>query len=180
LAGPRQHGGPGHDRQGAGDDPLIRFLPEHDPGDRHRADAFEIHQERAGGRIDADEAENEKQRTANAARSNRRQHPGPVFAAEPGFGSRNAPELSSELKDDKTAASAQIEETGKHPRLDRSEQHLRQRNAGAPQNRRRQGVRNTAPEMLYSQGLAQPLLRAFDVVAKAMIVQVSFFTVTVA
>ena len=80
---PREQRAAADDRRHSKRDPSIDVLPEHDPRDRRREDAFEIEQQRGSRRRRARQPDEQKHGAEHAAKENRPTEPWCVAHSEP-------------------------------------------------------------------------------------------------
>lgn len=153
---PGEDGGARKDHHRAREDPPIDVLAEHEPGDRERGEAFEVEEQGGGRRPGAGEPEHQQHGSEDAAEENDRREPGQVRAPERRFPAPLSPAAQPRLHEREPEASAEVEDAGKEPGLDRAEEELGQGRARAEEHGGGEGERHPGEAVHGRHGIILP------------------------
>ncbi len=131
LARPRQRHSAGNDQRHAERDPAIEILAEHEPGKERGEHALGIEQQRRCRRGQSRESPHQQHRRHDAAGQYRAGEPFPFAGCE-----LHAFAAPKRAQHGKAGAGTEVQQPREQPGTDRPEQQLRERRAGAEQQRR--------------------------------------------
>ena len=152
LALPGKKNGAGQNRKGSKQKSSIDILPKHDPGDAHRRQAFQIQEQRCGGRIRLRQTKHQEQGAQHAAKEDHREKPRHIRPPQRRLNGRQMQRFARQMHREKADTSTEVEEAGHQPGTDRTKQKLGERRAGAKQHGRCEGERDAR---LHSHNLQQ-------------------------